>query len=61
MYKRHVTKLLTCYLDHYGHTIIIDNLYESRLTTYYALLLIHGLFLEKCIVIVTNIIFCSAY
>jgi hypothetical protein len=57
MYKRHVTKLLMCYLDHYGHTIIVDNLYESRLTTYYALLLIHDLFLEKCIVI----IFRSAY
>jgi hypothetical protein len=44
-YKRHVTKLLACYLCHYGHTIIVYNLHESLLATY-CTLLIRGLFLE---------------
>jgi hypothetical protein len=56
-YKRRVTKLLTCYLGHHGQTIIIFNLYESRLTTYYTLLLIRGLLLENHTVIVIDIEF----
>jgi hypothetical protein len=51
-YKRHVTKLLTCYLGRHGQTIIVFNLYESRLTTYYTLILIHGLLLEKHTIII---------
>lgn len=48
-------KLLTCYLGRYDHTIIVYNLYKSYLTTYCIFLLIHGLFLEKHAVIVTDI------
>jgi hypothetical protein len=61
-YKRHVTKLLMCYLSHHGQTIIVYNLYKSRLTTYCTLLLIHGLFLEKsCSYCHRHQLFCSAY
>jgi hypothetical protein len=56
-YTRYVTKLLMFYLSHYGHTIIVLNLYESRLTTYCTLLLIDGLLPEKYTVIVTDIKF----
>jgi hypothetical protein len=56
-YKRHVTKLLTCYLGRHGQTIVVFNLYESTLTTYNTLLLACGLLLEKHTVIVTYIDF----
>jgi hypothetical protein len=52
-YKRHVTKLLTCYLGRNGQTIIVFNLYESTLNTYYTL--IRGLHLEKHTFIVIDI------
>jgi hypothetical protein len=56
-YKRHATKLLMCYLDHHGQTIVVFNLYESTLTTYCTLLLTRGLLLEKHTVIVIDIDF----
>jgi hypothetical protein len=56
-YKRHVTNLLTCYLGFHGQTIVVFNLYESTLTTYFTLLLTHGLLLEKHIVVVIDIDF----
>jgi hypothetical protein len=56
-YKRHVTRLLTCYLDHNGQTIVVFNLYESTLTTYCTLLLTRGLLSKRHTVIVTNIDF----
>lgn len=55
--KRHVTKLLTCYLCYHGHNIIVYNLYKSCLTTFCTFLLICGLFLEKHTIIITNINF----
>jgi hypothetical protein len=52
-YKRHVTKLLTCYLGRNGQTIVVFNLYESTLNTYCTL--IRGLHLEKHTFIVIDI------
>jgi hypothetical protein len=60
-YKRHVTKLLMCYLDHHCQTIVVFNLYESTLTTYCTLLLTRGLLLEKQTVIVIDIDFFVIY
>jgi hypothetical protein len=40
-------KLLMCYLYCHGHTMIVYILYESCLTTYCTLLIIHGLLPEK--------------
>jgi hypothetical protein len=56
-YKRHVTKLLTCYLGRNGQTIVVFNLYESTLTTYCTLLLTRCLLPEKLTVIVIDIDF----
>jgi hypothetical protein len=57
MYKRHVTKLLTCNLRRHGQTIVVFNLNESTLTTYSTLLLTRSLLLEKHTVIVIDIDF----
>jgi hypothetical protein len=56
-YKRHVTKLLTCYLGRHGQTFVVFNLYESTPTTYCILLLTRSLLLEKHTIIVTDIDF----
>jgi hypothetical protein len=50
-------KLLMCYLGRHGHTIIVFNLYESRLTAYCTLLLIRSILPEKDTIIITYIDF----
>jgi hypothetical protein len=50
-------KLLPCYLGRHGQTIVIFNLYESTLTTYYTILPTHGFLSEKHTIIVTDINF----